>query len=492
MSLRTRLALGYGAFFALVLALTTLGSYLLVRQALLSQARDELRVGADLVLAGFAQSSTLPADYFRDPAVFDALLAEQIEGLERSPLYVQAFGNDGTLLAASPNLRGQVLPLSQEVVQAALRGEPLEQVESLGTARVLGHLLPLELNGQPVGVLHVATSLQAIDRTLTILLLSTLVGDGIALLAALRGGAWLARGALAPVDAVVQTTRQIVRADDLHRRVPEVATDDEIGRLTRTINELLARLETLFTQQQRFIADVSHELRTPLTAMRGNLELLRGSMANDPQLRDESLADMDHEVQRLTRMANDLLLLAQAEAGVALPMAPVALDDLLLEVYREFQPLAHHLTLRVDIAAQLAVTGDRDRLKQALLNLGANALQHTPAGGSVTLTLGTEGGWACIAVRDTGTGIAPEALPQLFERFYRADKARLRHRSGAGLGLAIVKWVAEAHGGQVLVESVLGQGSTFTLRLPLPSMLPLAPPRLRLGATAGRQSAARR
>jgi signal transduction histidine kinase len=176
---------------------------------------------------------------------------------------------------------------------------------------------------------------------------------------------------------------------------------------------------------------------------------------------------MRREVARLIRMANDLLLLAQSEAGVQLRHEPVELDTLLLEVHRELRPLANGVQLKIGEEDQIIVRGDRDRIKQALLNLGVNALQHTPAGGSVTLSLERQGELAALAVADSGTGIGSEDLPHIFHRFYRADRSRSRNRGGAGLGLAIVKWIAEAHGGQVAVESSPGVGSRFTILLPL-------------------------
>ena len=166
-------------------------------------------------------------------------------------------------------------------------------------------------------------------------------------------------------------------------------------------------------------------------------------------------------------MANDLLLLAQSEAGVQLLHEPVELDTLLLEVHRELRPLANGVQLKIGEEDQVIVQGDRDRIKQALLNLGVNALQHTPAGGSVTLSLARQEHVAALSVADSGTGISAEDLPYIFERFYRADRSRSRNRGGAGLGLAIVKWIAEAHSGQVAVESTPGAGSRFTIMLPL-------------------------
>jgi signal transduction histidine kinase len=176
---------------------------------------------------------------------------------------------------------------------------------------------------------------------------------------------------------------------------------------------------------------------------------------------------MRREVARLIRMANDLLLLAQSEAGVQLRDEPIELDTLLLEVHRELRPLAGDVQLRLGHEDQIIVQGDRDRIKQALLNLGINALQHTPPGGTVTLGLARQNGYAALTVTDSGHGIGTDDLPYIFDRFYRADRSRSRHRGGAGLGLAIVKWVAEAHSGRVEVDSTPGAGSRFSLLLPL-------------------------
>jgi signal transduction histidine kinase len=300
------------------------------------------------------------------------------------------------------------------------------------------------------------------------LLLTILLGGGlIALVVTSLGTVMLARTAFAPIDNVVRTAQGIVRAEDLERRVAVPESQDELQRLSITINELLARLETLFTAQQRLVADVSHELRTPLAAMQGNLEVLERGAYRDPAMLTESLTDMRQETARMIRMVNDLLLLARSEVGVQIREAPVELDTLLLEVHRELRNLAGGVSLQIGAEDMATVMGDRDRIKQALLNLGVNALQHTPPGGTVTLSLQQCKGVACISVCDTGSGIAPNDLPHIFERFYRADRSRKRTSGGAGLGLAIVKRVVEIHHGHVTVESTPGRGSTFTIWLPL-------------------------
>jgi two-component system OmpR family sensor kinase len=317
----------------------------------------------------------------------------------------------------------------------------------------------------PVGVIQVAQSLRQVDRALTVLLWVLIGGGLVTLLAAARGGLWLTRAALEPIDRVSATAAGILRAADLHRRVPEVTAEDELGRLTRTINALLARLEQVFATQQQFIADVAHELRTPLAAMRGNLEILRRGAIDDPVMRQESLHDIERETLRLTRMANDLLLLAQADAGMALRAERVPLDELLVEVYRELRPLAEGRALTLDIQDQLVVTGDRDRLKQALINLLANAFQHTPPRSAITLGLRRAGDRAVLSVTDTGPGIPPALQATIFDRFVRGDPSR--GQGSAGLGLSIVRWVAEAHSGAARVHSEPGRGSAFMIELPL-------------------------
>jgi len=234
---------------------------------------------------------------------------------------------------------------------------------------------------------------------------------------------------------------------------------------------MLSRLETLFHTQRRFVADVSHELRTPLTTIQGNVQLLRRGAAEDPEARRETLADIESEVARMSRLVADLLLLARMDAGVELDLAPVELDTLVLDVYRTAQLLTNAVHVRLGHEDQAVIQGDADRLRQLLLNLVDNALKYTPPGGRVTLSLHKKEGWVQIVVADTGLGIPPEDLqpgpsgvPPIFERFYRADRAR--SRGGTGLGLSIVHWIANAHGGRIEVESTVGHGSTFTVWLP--------------------------
>jgi signal transduction histidine kinase len=327
-------------------------------------------------------------------------------------------------------------------------------------------VVPLEQNDHRVGILQVAVRLDVVDTARTGL---TNILAVILIVAILFSGnaAWLTLGqTLKPLQVITETAEQINRADDLSRRIPYDGPEDEIGGLVESFNQTLERLEALFTSQQRLLAYVSHELRTPLTVIKGNVDLMRRMKSLD----EESLTSIDQEAGRLTRLVGGLLLLAQAESGkLALIEKPVELDLLLTEIFQEMMVLAgSKVRIRLNEIDQARVNGDRDRLKQVLINLVANAIQYTPPGGEVFLSLEKFGEQARIICRDTGPGIPSDDLPHIFERFYRAEKSRTRGKTtGFGLGLSIANWIVERHGGRIEVNSKEGQGTTFAIWLPL-------------------------
>jgi signal transduction histidine kinase len=234
-----------------------------------------------------------------------------------------------------------------------------------------------------------------------------------------------------------------------------------------TFNKTLLRLERLFNTQRRFLADVSHELRTPLTVIKGNVGLMHIMQAFDK----EALTSIESEVDRLTRLVGDLLLISQAETGrLPLQKEPVEIDELLFEVFEEMNVLsgATH-KIRIENIEPAIVTGDRDRLKQVFLNLGSNAINYTPEGNSILLSLFVKGFWVQINFKDEGIGIPKDEVNRLFERFYRGDKSRTRKikSSGFGLGLPIAYWIVRSHGGRIDVETAVGEGAIFSVWLPL-------------------------
>jgi two-component system, OmpR family, sensor kinase len=377
-------------------------------------------------------------------------------------LVIQVWGPDRELQIARPTRFRQ--PLNEVGRWAGENTFASVQANGL-SLRVLS--VPLESSRGPVGVLQVGLSLSLIDvtqRTLASVLVMLIV------LAMLLSGlaAWLVTGsALAPLALVTEIATNITRADDLQRRIPQSAiTSDEVGTLIQAFNQTLERLEKLFTTQRRFLADVSHELRTPLTVIKGNVGLIRRAGEVD----EESLSSIENEVDRLTRMVGDLLLLAQVESGrLPLEMTPIEMDTILLEVYGQMRLLAgDRVQLRLVDIDQVLIIGDRDRMKQVILNLLANAVQYTQSNGAVTIALRKVEKQAQLVVQDNGPGIPANDLPHIFERFYRGEKSRRRSKgTGFGLGLSIAYWIVRSHGGTIDVASKEGEGTTFTVWLPL-------------------------
>jgi heavy metal sensor kinase len=316
------------------------------------------------------------------------------------------------------------------------------------------------------GILQVGIDLSLLDMIQQALTRILLYLTSIAMVITFLITSLLTRRVLSPLTTMTSIAAQITRADDLSRRIPiEEFRNDEVGKLVLAFNKTLERLETLLGSQQRFMADVSHELRTPLTVIKGNIGLIRKYGADE-----ESLNGIELEVDRLTRLVGDLLLLSQAESGV-MPMdfVDVDLGTVLVEVMQQMIVLAgNKVKVKLKTIDQAIIKGDPDRIKQVFLNLISNAIAYTPQKGIVEVSLIRGEKEAIFMVKDNGAGISPEDLTHIFERFYRGDKSRTHtETSGFGLGLSIAKWITEKHGGKIEVESQIKQGTTFTVYLPL-------------------------
>jgi signal transduction histidine kinase len=328
------------------------------------------------------------------------------------------------------------------------------------------YALPVGPNGQDGHVLT-WSSLRRVDesvRFLRFVMLGVVLGG---IVVAAGSSLAVAGPALRPIAAMTQTARAIAASRGFSRRLEEPARKDELGRLARTFNEMLASLEEAYRSQQRFVADAAHELRAPLTAIQGNVELLARMPDMPADERAEALAYLDGEARRLSRIVAELLTLARADAGQTLERRPVELDRVLLDALAEMRPLAEDRRLELTSFEPVMVNGDADRLKQLLLNLLDNSLKYTPPDGRISVELARSPSEAVLTIRDTGVGISREDLPQIFERFYRADPARSRDPAGTGLGLAIVRWIVDQHEGEISVDSRVGQGTTVTVRLSL-------------------------
>jgi signal transduction histidine kinase len=477
MSIRLRLTLWYSAVLAVMLLVLGGGIYASLVRNVHSSIDSQLSSTADQILSAskvrafshILQVEVPPdLDLFRAPGVGVVILDVAHNVVQKSQNigpFSRAFDVEGLSLVEG----NQTLVRDVSIDNAAVR------VLTVPIA------VTTEQGDQRVGFLQIAAPLHEVQQSLRQLGTLLVVGGAIGVLAAAFVGAFLARKALEPIDRITQTASEIARGGDLQRRITKPGPPDEVGRLTETFNVMLDRLEGMFKSQQRFSADISHELRTPLTTIRGNVDLLQRMGGADQASIDAVRAETD----RMIRLVGDLLLLAQADAGLPIRREPIAIDQLAGEVVRQVQVITGgvKVSLQSEAREPLCVDGDPDRLRQLLLNLIDNAIKYTPSGGEVKVRVARENGSARLDVRDTGPGVPPEHLqpgpngvPLIFERFYRVEKSRTRSASpggngrsgsGTGLGLSIAYWIVQAHAGRIEVHSEIGSGTTMTVWLPL-------------------------
>jgi heavy metal sensor kinase len=282
------------------------------------------------------------------------------------------------------------------------------------------------------------------------------------------GGLYLANKALAPVHDVTTRARKIT-AENLDQSIPIRNTDDEIGRLVSTMNDMIRRLHDSFAQTKQFSSDASHELRTPLTIMRGEIELALRNEKTPEEYRTVLSSTLE-EILRLKTIIDNLLTLGKADHGILeMKLEEVHLDALIKDLYDDSEMLAEikHISVELKKTEPITIVGDKGRLRQLFLNLVDNAIKYTPDGGHVSISIERQNGSAVVEVEDSGIGIPQEDRQKIFDRFYRVDKARSRAMGGTGLGLSIAKWIVEMHRGSITVESEMNKGSKFSVRFPI-------------------------
>ena len=327
---------------------------------------------------------------------------------------------------------------------------------------------PMFLRGELLANVQAVALMDTVNEARKVLLLVMIGGSVLAVIASIVVGSLISRRTLRPIREITAAAESIVKTDDLNTRLPWDGPKDELGHLTSVFNDMMERLQNLFSVQQRFVADVSHELRTPLTAIRGNLDLLKRYGMDEM-----SMEAVESETDRMARMVNDLLLLARADyGGLTLDVEPLDLDTIVIEAHQQTQVLVkdRDLTVTLQRFEPVRISGNADRMKQLLLNLLSNAIKFTPNGGRIMLSLYAENQQAVLQVQDTGIGMSEDDLKHIFDRFYQADLSRVRgvqNAESSGLGLSIVKWIVEAHNGTITVESELEKGTTFTVRFPM-------------------------
>lgn len=476
MSIRFRLTLLYTAILGVTLVAFALFVYALLTHNLVLQIDHELTEVAGATarvprILGGAGTANSGVDQERE--AIGRILASRNGTLPSTypapDIYVQYVDGNGSVVARSSTLANADLTLPVSGGRLARR--------SLSTVRVSNQNLRLlrePLPGGPAGggTLELGRSLSDVEATQDHLRVVLALGVVGALILAGAAGLGLATLALQPIDRLTQAAHEIGEAQDFSRRVAYAGPRDEVGRLAGTFNEMLSRLQASYARiqraleaQRRFVADASHELRTPLTTIRGNVELLELEDGSESAERREALHDIASEAERMSRLVADLLALARADAGLHIQRAPIDMRPLVEEVCRQVRRTSGDIRVVVGTIPDATVLGSADHLRQLLLILLDNARKFSPPGGTIFVGGALSRGWLRLSVRDEGPGIPEEDQERIFERFHRQDLSR--HGEGAGLGLAIARWITAEHDGRLTVQSATGEGSTFTLAVPL-------------------------
>ena len=464
-SIRVRLTLWYGSALALILLLFSVALYLVMSRALREQ------VDASLDEASAVAIRTLGEHRFGPFLIFEDL-SQDFPEIALLDKFFQIFGPAGQVTIQSSHIQSRKIPLSQTAFRAALEGRStFESVKFKKGVPLRLYSVPIRQGEQLVNILRVGTSLQPTDRMLQRLLTGLYIASPLTLFVSLLGGWFLAGRALRPVHAITQAARRIA-AGDWSQRIQIPHSNDEIGQLASTFNDMIGRLEVSFKQIRQFSADASHELRTPLTITKGETELAlrRPRSAEDYRIVLESNLE---EIDRMSRIVDELLFLSRADLGeIKLKMLPVQLDDLVREIHQQAVVLGkeRHIQTVLNMVDPVIIQGDDLRLRELLLNLVDNAVKYSQEGQTVELALVVVGKQAKIVVQDHGIGIAPENHTRVFDRFYRTDEARVHAAKGTGLGLAICKWIVDVHHGTIELHSTVHGGSCFTVFLPMTSV----------------------
>jgi two-component system OmpR family sensor kinase len=469
MSLRLRLTLWYTGVLAVTLLLFGVALYLFISVTTKNNIEQSLVDQGNKVISQIQVVSIFNTDLFKLPELND---------FKSAGTFIQANLVDGK--TDKSNFKGY-LPFSRDADFArAKQEESWFSTYTDGDYSLLVYHIRMEVNERFLGVLQVAIETSNdhvfLDNLRNVLLILSLATVAIA--ATL--GSYLARKALKPIDHVIAAANRIEKGEDLGQRIKHVGPNDEIGRLTETINSMLGRIESTYKDlegayrtQRRFISDASHELRTPLTTIRGNVDLLQKMWKDNKGIDDkalslEAMSDISQEAERMSRLVSDLLALARADAGQQIITAPIELKPIVEEVIRKAHFLPHRaewLPGNLDKLDGAYVQGNADYLQQLLFIFIENAFKYTPEG-TVRMDALRMSDQIGIRLQDTGIGIDSEEIPHIFERFFRADASR-GQTAGTGLGLSIAKWIIDEMSGSIEVVSKKNEGSLFIIWLPL-------------------------
>jgi heavy metal sensor kinase len=460
--LRTQLTVFYAGISLLTLTLSGLLFYQLLAYELDRDLIDDVNERSAALRGYLSFRSGQPI------LVYDRSDADEAFFIQKATRYYQIFRlPDGALLIQSEELKAIGLNYTADEVRAYAEEPSLYRMDTDQLHFLLRNHV-IRISDHESYLLQVGVSLESKETSLGLLfdILLGLVPFGV--LVSSATGWYMSGRVLRPVESLGEVARQI-GISNLDKRLPLRGNGDEIDRLATTFNQVFSRLEQAVSQMKEFTSSISHELRTPLTALRGEAEIALSECLSIEGYR-EVLQSQLEEFDKLAQLINQMLILARAEAGeIAMSRDNVSLSDLTASLVEQMQPVAAWKKIELSIQAEpgIRVVGDSRWLERILLNLLDNAIKFTKEGGIIGVRTLRQGGDAIIEVRDNGIGIPEEALPKLFNRFYRVDSSRSRDVEGSGLGLSLADWIVRQHGGRIEVESQLEKGSLFRVVLPV-------------------------
>ncbi len=462
-SIRSRLTAWYVTLLAIILILFSVFLNYFLSKRLHESIDNSLTVSATVV----ATSAVM--NFNRSPLPGLDRFFEQFMGAGNLNKFYRIYDGSGNVGSRSKNIDASKFPLSQAAYADSLKG--LNSYETFivdGEHPIRVITMPILREKKLVNLVQVGTSLEAVQETLRNLQIFLFTAVPSVLVLAALFARFMARRALKPISKIIQTARDIGQGRELSQRIPVFKVQDELGQLALTFNEMMDRLENSFAQMRQFSSDASHELRTPLTVLKGQNELVL-SKPRDPKEYQEVIASNLEEINYMSKVLEDLFILSRSDENqIHLNCKPMDMRDLVEEVCKHAEVLASDKDICIIIAflEPVQINGDEVRLRQMVWNILHNGIKYTQPGGELKVSLQDEGKSALLSIQDTGIGIPEKDLPSIFDRFYRVDKARSRDEGGSGLGLSICKHIAEAHKGTIEVESKLGAGTRFKIRIP--------------------------
>ncbi len=479
-SLRFKLTLWYVFILGILLTSFSTFLYFTLSKSLRRDVDNKLKSLAELT----ASEASSPLSKFGFGNIDQALEASM--NLKPVGKFIQVLDESGNIGRKSDNLRNIQLPISLNALKNASKGLiTFETNRTIGNTPLRIITLPVVENSHVTKIVQIASSLEGVEDALNKLFLILIISVPSTLILASLGGQFLAHKALKPVDDITQTARMIT-SQNLNQRINPPKVKDEISRLIETFNDMISRLDQSFRQMKQFSSDASHELKTPLTILKGEVEVMLRRERTSQEYQQTLKSNLE-EVNRMSQIVEDLLTLSKADTGeIKLNKEYINLTEILNEVVAQMDRLAKSKNIYLSASnhhQDIHLFGDALRLRELFINLIENGVKYTEEGGSIHITLQKEyspsvsdqSDWTQeekkefvkIVVSDTGIGIAKEDQERIFGRFFRVDKARSREQGGSGLGLSICKWIVDAHQGEIEVDSELGKGSSFIVRLPL-------------------------